>query len=225
MHNPAVVKHDMHVISGGQTGVDLAALRAAQCFGLKTGGLAPLGFKTTAGPRPQLKTTFRLEEAYGGYADRTRRNVERAHATLILAKTFESPGTKLTIACAQASGRPVHQYALPDPSHIQLLHEDLDRAVEFIAAEALKVPENESFILNVAGNSSYTVKNIFFPAFITLAEIFTRLAVKLDVIEAAHVLHVKNQVLANGQLLQALNDNFDYHGELDPRGMKGLVVF
>jgi hypothetical protein len=34
------------VISGGQTGVDQAALRAAQACGLETGGYAPLGWET-----------------------------------------------------------------------------------------------------------------------------------------------------------------------------------
>jgi hypothetical protein len=42
------------VISGGQTGVDQAALRAAKACGIPTGGWCPLGFLTEAGPMPAL---------------------------------------------------------------------------------------------------------------------------------------------------------------------------
>jgi len=34
------------VISGGQCGVDVAALRAAKSCGLRTGGMMPRGFRT-----------------------------------------------------------------------------------------------------------------------------------------------------------------------------------
>ncbi len=42
------------VISGGQTGADQAALRAARAAGIPTGGWAPLGWKTEEGPAPRL---------------------------------------------------------------------------------------------------------------------------------------------------------------------------
>lgn len=223
MHNPAVTKFGMQVISGGQTGVDVAALRVAQCLGLRTGGLAPRGWKTTAGPRPQLRTTFKLEEGVGGYRDRTRRNVEAAHATLILANDFESSGTLLTIACATASERPLHQVKLPDPGKNGIELAIVENAVSFVEAEALKVGDGP-FVLNVAGNSSRTKQGIFIPAFFVLAEVFVRLAKRLDVIEAQHVEQFKHQLLSDGRMINALADNYEYYGELDPRGLRGLVV-
>jgi len=42
------------VVSGGQTGVDQAALRAARASGIATGGWAPKGWATEAGPAPWL---------------------------------------------------------------------------------------------------------------------------------------------------------------------------
>src|SRR4051812_7640047 len=42
------------VISGGQTGVDPAAPRAARAAGLATGGVAPRLFLTEDGPNPAL---------------------------------------------------------------------------------------------------------------------------------------------------------------------------
>lgn len=223
MHNPAVTKFGMQVISGGQTGVDLAALRVAQCLGLRTGGLAPKGWKTTAGPRPQLKTTFRLEEGAGGYGDRTRRNVEQAQATLILANDLESSGTKLTIACATASDRPVHTVKLPDPGQQGIELALVEGAVGFIEAQAKLVGDNP-FVLNVAGNSSQTRQGIFIPAFFVLAEIFVRFAKRLDVMEAEHIEHFKHKLLSDGRMVNALNDNYEYYGELDPRGLKGMII-
>ena len=42
------------IISGGQTGADQAGLLAAQALGLQTGGWAPHGWRTDAGPAPWL---------------------------------------------------------------------------------------------------------------------------------------------------------------------------
>lgn len=215
----------MRVISGGQTGVDVAALRAAQVFGLRTGGFAPTGWKTTAGPKPQLGTTFKLEIAHGGYSHRTRLNVETAHATLILANDFDSAGTKLTIAAAQASNKPVHKVKIPDPGPqgISMSLADIEGAAAFIKAEADKVTEGE-FVLNIAGNSSATKNGIFLPAFAILSEVFLKLATLIDVIEADHLVHVKQRLLSDPRLIHALIDNYDYYGELDPRGLRGLIV-
>lgn len=220
-HNPAAIKYGMQVISGGQTGVDLAALRVAQALGLRTGGLAPKGWKTTAGSRPQLKTTFKLAEGAGGYSDRTRRNIESAHATLVLASDFESAGTKLTIACVTASNRPLHKIQLqPNGIDVSIVED----AVSFLEAQASLVDATTPFVLNVAGNSSRTSSGIFIPAFFVLAEIFTRLAQRINMAEADHVAHFKHQLLSDGRMIQALNDNYEYYGELDPRSSHGLIV-
>lgn len=42
------------IVSGGQTGADQAALRAARAAGLPTGGWAPRGWLTEEGPAPWL---------------------------------------------------------------------------------------------------------------------------------------------------------------------------
>jgi hypothetical protein len=42
------------IISGGQTGVDQTAWRAARAFGIPTGGWMLLGFLTEKGPHPGL---------------------------------------------------------------------------------------------------------------------------------------------------------------------------
>jgi hypothetical protein len=70
------------VVSGGQTGVDRAALDAALALGLPIGGWCPLGRRTEDGPVPDR---YPLRETPSAdYAERTEWNVRDSDATLIL---------------------------------------------------------------------------------------------------------------------------------------------
>ena len=222
MHNPLATKHNLRVVTGGQTGVDLAGLRAAQCVGLRTGGLAPTNFKTTAGPKPALAKTFGLTEGHGGYSYRTRQNVENSDATLIIAHNMESSGTRLTIAAAEVSQKPIYKLALGgDGWRMMVRHDAVNPAAEWLLAE---IDGREDFTLNVAGNSSLTCAGIFVPAFLHLLKIFETAALKVDAEAAKPTQVLVQRYFQDGNLTNALNDNFDYHGELDPRGLKGLIV-
>ena len=93
------------IISGGQTGVDQAALRAAKACGIPTGGWAPKSWRTEDGPAPWLADLGLQEHASADYPDRTRANVGDAGLTLILV-TRDSDlarGTALTLRVAQAN--------------------------------------------------------------------------------------------------------------------------
>src|SRR5262245_48868343 len=92
------------VISGGQTGVDQAALRAARAAGIPTGGWAPKGFRTEAGPAPWLADFGVQEHESAHYPDRTRANVGAADLTLILLARDSDlvGGAALTLRIAQA---------------------------------------------------------------------------------------------------------------------------
>ncbi len=81
------------IISGGQTGVDRAALDVAMELGIPCGGWCPLGRLAEDGRIPEC---YPLTEHQGGYAARTRRNVEEADATLILTHYPLTGGTNLT---------------------------------------------------------------------------------------------------------------------------------
>lgn len=86
----------LKVISGGQTGVDQAALRAAKALGIETGGWAPRGYQTEAGPGYWLRAEFGMDEHTGGYPERNRANVWAADGTLILYERALTGGTALT---------------------------------------------------------------------------------------------------------------------------------
>lgn len=77
--------HKLQIISGGQTGVDIAALRAAKGLGIPTGGWMPKNFLTEDGRRPEYAGLYGMQEmdTYD-YPARTRKNVEESDITIWL---------------------------------------------------------------------------------------------------------------------------------------------
>lgn len=94
------------VISGGNSGSDLAGLVAAERCGIPTGGTAPKNYKTEAGFQPILRDRFNLVECgLYSYPARTAININNSDVTVILSTNMNSPGTKLTIRLCIDSGR------------------------------------------------------------------------------------------------------------------------
>ena len=85
------------VISGGQTGADIAGLRAALKCHIETGGYAPKGYITERGPRPAtLGAVYGLKEHPSSeYKFRTSANVVLADLTILIADKLET-GSKFT---------------------------------------------------------------------------------------------------------------------------------
>lgn len=126
------------IISGGQTGADQGALRAALDLGISTGGVAPKGYKTETGPNQVLHYVYGLTEGPAGYAARTRANVRDSDATLILSVDEGSPGTITTLMAATVEWRPVLLLSPWDDRAVERIREWLDRV--------------KPRVLNVAGN-------------------------------------------------------------------------
>ncbi len=87
-------KHNIRIVSGGQTGVDRAALDAAMAQGVAVGGWCPESRQAEDGPIP---ANYPLKELKGGgYAERTLKNVVDSDGTVIIFFDELSGGTKLT---------------------------------------------------------------------------------------------------------------------------------
>ena len=102
------------VVSGGQTGVDRAALDAAIEAGIGCGGWCPRGRRAEDGIIPKR---YPLKQTIGsGYFERTRRNVEDANGTLIVASGELNGGTLATLNYAQRIGKPLLIIDLDEPN-------------------------------------------------------------------------------------------------------------
>jgi hypothetical protein len=92
------------IISGGQTGADLAALDAAIKFGMPHGGWVPKGRKTENGVLP---LRYQMEEMKTGlYSRRTRQNVLDSDGSVIFFYEKLSGGTKYTWKMARKHKKP-----------------------------------------------------------------------------------------------------------------------
>ena len=104
------------IVSGGQTGVDRAALDVALALGLPCGGFCPRGRRAEDGRIPDHYPL--LETAGWAYSERTLRNVRESDATLVLHRGALRGGSALTVRLARRLRRPCLAVDLasdPDP--------------------------------------------------------------------------------------------------------------
>jgi hypothetical protein len=94
------------IISGGQTGVDRAALDVARDLDIDRGGWCPKGRLAEDGRIPEEYPLQEIDSAE--YAERTEKNVIDSDGTLILTIGVPTGGTAYTIACAQRHKKPYH---------------------------------------------------------------------------------------------------------------------
>jgi len=125
-------------MSGGQTGVDRAALDVALRRGVNCGGWCPVGRLDEFGKIPEQYPVQELQS--GGFTERTLQNVKDSDGTVVIYPGELRAGTEQTVRFSVELKRP---YQLIDAS--KLSAED---ASELIAEF---VRENKIGILNVAG--------------------------------------------------------------------------
>ncbi len=100
------------VASGGQTGVDRAALDVAMDFGIEVGGWCPRGRRAADGVIPEK---YPMTETHGkNYQTRTKWNVCDTDATLIICQGEPKGGTALTIQVCKDIPKPHMVYQLDD---------------------------------------------------------------------------------------------------------------
>lgn len=133
------------IISGGQTGVDRAALDAGRAASVPIGGWCPRGRRAEDGAIPD---EYPLSETPSeDYAQRTAWNVRDSDGTLIIAPSDLEGGTARTREEAQRRGQPWLHVDAPDADSISAIR-------EWIVDEGIR-------ILNVAGPRASEVEGIY----------------------------------------------------------------
>ena len=124
------------IVSGGQTGVDRAALDAALEMGIPCGGWCPRGRRAEDGTIP---STYPLQETESrNYKERTKLNLRDSDATLVLTWGELSGGTEYTVRLAEKMGK---------PCFIVFLNAPVD---PYFVSEWMMV--NNVQVLNIAGS-------------------------------------------------------------------------
>jgi len=141
--------YTLRIVSGGQSGVDRAALDAAVAAGVEIGGWCPAGRWAEDGPIPAHYPL--IETASPDPAERTRLNVRDSDATLLLVFGRAHGGTALTYELAKKLGRP-HQLVDLQKAH------SAERVARWVRQLDVRV-------LNVAGPREGEVPGIYGRAF------------------------------------------------------------
>ncbi len=128
----------MKIVSGGQTGVDRAALDAALQGGVEAGGWCPEGRMAEDGVIPAQYPVQVLPKA--GPRQRTKKNVQDSDGTVIIYFDCPTGGTQETILFCIKEKKP---YLLLDATEISP-GRAAQRVLDFVREHAIKV-------LNVAG--------------------------------------------------------------------------
>ncbi len=112
-----MARREIKIISGGQIGVDRAALDAALACGAPCGGKVPRGRRAEDGRIDDRYPMTELDSA--NYAKRTRHNVLDSDGTVIVYVDAMTGGTRLTEQLCQSLRRPLLAIDIAEVSHEQ----------------------------------------------------------------------------------------------------------
>lgn len=118
------------LITGGQTGVDRAALDVALEFGIPCGGWCPKGRLAEDGTIPDRYPLTETDDAE--YSERTRRNVQDADGVLVLYARVLDAGTRHALNLAADLHKPSLTVDLtrdPDPADALAWLADFEKGV------------------------------------------------------------------------------------------------
>lgn len=155
------------IISGGQTGVDRAALDFALSNNIPCGGWCPKGRLSEDG---RIPNKYPLKETVStAYPVRTRKNIVSATGTLIIVKDdYMDRGTTLTLEICRKLNKPFFVASGSNPNEKELL-------IDWLAKHQIK-------ILNIAGCRASAQKEIFSHAMNFLNALFNQNDIKSSVL-------------------------------------------
>ncbi len=145
------------IVSGGQTGVDRAALDVASKRNILRGGWCPKGRKAEDGVIP---AEYKLKETPTDvYEERTEWNARDSDGTLIIVKDEPMGGTLYTIEMAKKHGKPYYLFELTK-------EKNLDQVAKWVLDNNIKK-------INVAGPRASQTEGIYDMAYKVVDNLLT----------------------------------------------------
>lgn len=141
----------MKIISGGQTGADIAGIKVAQKHGFETGGWMPREWITLKGNRPDYKNIYGMKETVKStYPPRTEMNVKESDCTIWFGQNKFSAGKLCTFKYIRIHKKPFKDIDIDNPDSD---HGSVIEIAEWIRANGFN-------IINIAGNSETSTNNM-----------------------------------------------------------------
>jgi hypothetical protein len=146
------------IVSGGQTGADIAGLIAAKSLGIQTGGWAPKGYRTENGDNPDLGEMYGLKEDESDqYPPRTMKNIDDSDGTICFLFRHSS-GTEHTIGYCHTKTWCIRKTSKMDGYRpVLVVSKITEKTVEDIRSFIF---ENNIRVLNIAGHRESTFRGI-----------------------------------------------------------------
>ncbi len=173
----------LKIISGGQTGVDRAALDVAIELGVRHGGWVPEGRKAEDGI---ISNKYNLQElCSSNYDNRTQKNVVGSDGTLIITRGGIKNGSKLTLKL-------VMQHGLP------YFHFDLNNMDVFFGAKSISswISRNKIQILNIAGPRASQDEDIYMDSTVLIKMVIYLDSLESNLSQSYHISVRKPQTVA-----------------------------
>lgn len=149
------------IVSGGQTGVDRAALDSALELGIDAGGWVPKGRRTEEGVPLSAKYKNMMETPSTDYETRTEWNVQDSDATLLISRGKLDSGSALTLELATKLKRPY--------LHVNLEKQGIPECIDLILRW---LSHGEYEVLNIAGPRLSEDEEIYDKACLILRPVF-----------------------------------------------------
>jgi len=149
------------IVSGGQTGVDRAALDSALELGIDVGGWVPKGRLTEESVPLPAKYKNMVETSSIDYETRTEWNIRDSDATLLISRGKLEGGSALTLELATKLERPYLHVNLEK----QVILECIDLILKWLSC-------GEYEVLNIAGPRLSEDEEIYEKACLILRPVF-----------------------------------------------------
>ena len=143
-----LLKGTQKIVSGCQTGADIAGIDAAISYDFPYGGWVPKGRRTEAGPLPEKYLVQEMPTK--GYPKRTEQNVIDSDGTVIFVHGKLSGGSDLTRKLAEKHKKPW--------LHLDMLENSVEGAADTLLAWIDRMGVE---VLNVAGRSASKDSHIY----------------------------------------------------------------